>query len=87
MSKDMSLDANMKIVQTELPEEEYERLVRVAEREDLSLKDALRDAVKSFTDQQERHDPDDPFFADPPQTDESEGDLTATETDTYLYEQ
>jgi predicted transcriptional regulator len=87
----MSADSETKVVQTELPKEEYERLVRIAEREDRSLKETVRRAVSQFADQEVRHDPDDPFFADSPVADgektEGEDELTATETDTYLYGQ
>lgn len=86
MGKSMSSDSDTKVVQTELPKDEYERLVRVAEREDVPLKEALRDAVRSFTERRDRHDPDDPFFADPPEAADGEADLSATETDSYLYD-
>jgi len=86
MSKTMSSESDKKVVQTELPRVEYERLVRIAEAEDQSLKETLRRAVAEFADHRSRHDPDDPFFADPPETDGEEG-LTATDTDSHLYEQ
>lgn len=61
-------------------------MVRIAEEEDKSLKETLRRAVKQFADHRNRHDAEDPFFADPPDTDDGET-LTAAETDSYLYEQ
>lgn len=84
----MSLEAEMKVVQTELTEAEYERLVGVADREDLSLKEALREAAREFVGRRGRHDSEDPFFS--PVEPSGDGadceDLTATETDAYLYE-
>lgn len=87
MRKHMSSDRETKVVQTELPRAEYERLVAIAEREDRSLKETLRAAVEQFADREARHDPDDPFFADSVESDTGSDDLTATETDAYLYEQ
>jgi hypothetical protein len=90
MSIAMAIESETKVVQTELTEQEYERLARVADREDLSLKEALQEAAREFVDRRDRHDPDDPFFASPvaPGADAEHGDedLTATKTDTYLYE-
>jgi len=81
----MYMSSSEKVVQTELPENEYERLVRIAERQDKSLKQLLRDAANEYTSRHERIDPDDPFFSvdvGEPGTDEK----TAEKTDQYLYE-
>jgi hypothetical protein len=88
MNQFMSLETETKVVQTELTEAEYERLVGVADREDLSLKAALREAAREFVDRRGRHNSDDPFFSppEPSEPDTDREDLTATETDAYLYE-
>ncbi|MFW6437022.1 MAG: hypothetical protein ACOCYZ_05260 [Halococcoides sp.] len=80
------MDSESRVVQTRLPENEYEQLRRVAEQEGLSLKDALRQAALEFTERQGKHDPSDPFFdGSVPETDDDTS-LTATKTDEYLYE-
>lgn len=82
----MSMDSDGKVVQTRLGTDEYERLRRVADAEGLSLKEALRRAATEFAATHARHDPDDPFFAEMPDEGEVDGeDLTATETESYLY--
>lgn len=80
------MDSDETVVQTRLGKDEYERLRRVADAEGLSLKEALRRAATEFTTTHGRHDPDDPFFDEMPD-DEATGseDLTATETESYLY--
>jgi len=78
------MSSSEKVVQTELPEKEYERLVRIAEKEDKSLKQLLRDAANEYTSRHEEIDPDDPFFnvdVGESGTDEK----TAEKTDEYLY--
>jgi hypothetical protein len=75
-----------KVVQTTLDGEEYEQFRRIADREGLSLKEALRRAAREFTTSHAEHDPDDPFFAGPPAgTAELDDDVTATKTEAYLY--
>lgn len=82
----MSMDSEETVVQTRLGPEEYDRLRRVAESEGISLREALRRAAEEYTASHGQHDPDDPFFAGGPESDDdAEGDLTATETETYLY--
>lgn len=83
----MSSDTASKVVQTRLTEQEYEQLRRVAEQEDLPLKEVLRKAAMEFSKRQEKHDPEDPFFSGSvPESTDDEESLTATKTDEYLYE-
>ncbi|WP_136688400.1 hypothetical protein [Halorhabdus amylolytica] len=82
----MSTDADAKVVQTQLTEQEYERLRRVADQEGLPLKEVLRLAAIEFSKRQEKHDPDDPFFAGDVPADDDDSSLTAAKTDDYLYE-
>ena len=82
----MATDADAKVVQTRLTEQEYERLRRVADQEGLPLKEVLRRAAVEFSKRQEKHDPDDPFFAGDVPAADDESSLTATKTDDYLYE-
>lgn len=49
-------------VQTEVPEDEYERLRTLAEERDLSIREALRRAARLWIEQQEAVDPGDPLF-------------------------
>lgn len=73
-----------KVVQTELPESEYERLRQHADDEGISLKEALRRATDAYLEAKDRPDPDDPFFSfhdrvdseavDGPETDAAEMD-------------
>jgi hypothetical protein len=74
-----------KVVQTELPQNEYERLARIAEREDKSLKQLLREAANEYTSRHEEIDMSDPFFE--VSVGEASGDekKTAEKTDEYLY--
>ncbi|WP_255192953.1 hypothetical protein [Natronobeatus ordinarius] len=72
------------VVQTALSPEEYERFRAIAQREDKTLKEALRDAAKEYVGSRDRPDPDDPFFSyRPPEVDDER--VTATKTDEYLY--
>ena len=86
MRIDMAMDQETKVVQTELSAREYDQLRRVAEQEDIPLKEALRRAATEYADREGLHDPDDPFFSgeDPPVEDGE--NLTARQTDRYLYE-
>lgn len=81
----MSMDSDEKVVQTRLGKDEYERLRRVADAEGLSLREALRRAATEFTATHGRHDPEDPFFAAIPDDTTDAEELTATETESYLY--
>jgi len=75
-----------KVVQTELPEEEYERLVQVAEKEGKSLKQLLREAAGEYTRKHQEIDMTDPFFeVDVGDSSEREDEKTAEKTDEYLY--
>jgi hypothetical protein len=49
-------------VQTEVPEEEYERLQALAEERGLSIRDALREATELWIEERDAVDPDDPLF-------------------------
>jgi hypothetical protein len=80
------MSSSEKVVQTELPEKEYERLVRIAEREDKSLKQLLRDAANEYTSRHEEIDPDDPFF-NVDVGGSGADEKTAKNTDEYLYEE
>ncbi|MFB6283008.1 MAG: hypothetical protein ABEK59_03615 [Halobacteria archaeon] len=78
------MSSSEKVVQTKLPKKEYERLVRIAERKEKSLKQLLRDAANEYTERHEKIDTDDPFFnvdIDKSGTDQK----TAKNTDEYLY--
>ncbi|MDZ7689526.1 MAG: hypothetical protein U5J64_12605 [Halobacteriales archaeon] len=73
-----------KVVQTELEKDEYDSLVRVAEKEGKTLKQLLREAVNEYAQRHEEIDFDDPFFE--VKTDEASGEeKTANKTDEYLY--
>jgi len=81
----MYMSKSEKVVQTELPEEEYERLARIAEKENKSLKQLLREAANEYTSRHEEIDLNDPFFQ--VEVGESGADeKTAKKTDEYLYE-
>lgn len=67
-----------KVVQTEMGQEEYRRLRRVAEEEGLSLKEALRVAAREFSDRHLRYDPEDPLFTATPGEGERETDARRT---------
>lgn len=49
-------------VQTEVSEDEYERLRQVAEQRGLSIREALREATELWLEEQEAVDTDDPLF-------------------------
>lgn len=80
----MDMSSDEKVVQTTLPREEYELLCRIAEDEDESLKETLRNAATEYVRQQSKPDPDDPFFAY--EADGTTGEqVSAAKTDEYLY--
>lgn len=59
----MSTDTtDTKVVQTEVPREEYERLRKLAEQEGVSLKELLREAARAYGDQHLAYDATDPLF-------------------------
>lgn len=84
MTRYMAMSSDAKVVQTELSTEEYERLRRVAEQEDKSLKELLRDAAAEYTRTHGELDPDDPLFRYDPSGTTGE-DVSAANTDEYLY--
>jgi len=49
-------------IQTEVPEEEYERLREVAEQRELSIREALQEATELWLEEQDAVDSDDPLF-------------------------
>lgn len=49
-------------IQTEVPEDEYERLRTLAEERDLSIREALRRATELWIERQEAVDPEDSVF-------------------------
>lgn len=55
-------ETERKVVQTELPTEEYDRFRRVVDERDLSVKEAVQEAIREYTDENMRYDPDDPIF-------------------------
>jgi len=69
----------------ELPENEYERLARIAEREDKSLEQLLREAANEYLSRREEIDMSDPFFELSFGERPGEKDKTAENTDEYLY--
>lgn len=73
-----------KIVQTELDGDTYERLKRLSDQEDTSLKDLTRTAIAEYVRRHLRHAPDDPLFTATPGTGSRETD--AGSTDEYLAE-
>lgn len=76
--------AGSKIVQTELDRETYERLKRLAEQEETSLKDLTRSAIAEYVRRHLQHAPNDPLFTATPGTGSRETD--AGSTDEYLAE-
>lgn len=84
MESDMAMGSDGKVVQTVLSPEEYERLRRVAEQEEKSLKELLRDAATEYTRTHAELDADDPLFDYEPEgtTDE---EVSAADADEYLY--
>lgn len=81
----MAIDGEDKVVQTELSRETYERLCRVAEREDRTIKGVVGDAIEAYVRRQETPDADDPFFSYEPPADVEGPELSAAEADEYLY--
>jgi len=78
------MSSDEKVVQTKLPQAEYERLRKVADEEGEPLKTVLREAIVAYTDSHVRPDPNDPVFtADPPHEDVEA--VSAAKTDVYLY--
>lgn len=71
-----------KVVQTELPREEYERFRRVVDEKELSVKEAVQEAIREYTDENVRYDPDDPIFGVEPF--EGGESFDAAETDDLL---
>ena len=53
----------MTYIQTEVSDDEYERLRRIAEQRDLSIREALREATTTWIEQQEKVDTDDALFS------------------------
>ncbi|APW98892.1 hypothetical protein CHINAEXTREME_14405 [Halobiforma lacisalsi AJ5] len=49
-------------IQTEVPDDEYERLRQIAEQRDLSIREALREATATWIEQQEQVDTTDDLF-------------------------
>jgi hypothetical protein len=49
-------------IQTEVPEDEYERLQEVAEQRDISIREALQEATELWLEEQDAIDSDDPLF-------------------------
>jgi hypothetical protein len=80
----MGMPSSERVVQTELSEEEYEKFVRIAEKEDKSLKQLLREAANEYTSRHEEIDMSDPFF-EASFVEASEEKKTAEETDEHLY--
>lgn len=80
----MSMSSDGKVVQTELNHEEYDRIRRLADEQDLSLKELLRRAALEYTENHSELEPDDPLFSYEPEgtTDRT---VTARDTDEYLY--
>lgn len=63
----MSSDVDdTKIIQTEVPRSEYERLQQLAEQEGYSLKRLLREAAREYGDRHLEYDSDDPLFTATP---------------------
>lgn len=49
-------------VQTQVSDEDYERLRTLAEEQDLSIREALREATELWIETRDAVDPDDPLF-------------------------
>jgi hypothetical protein len=79
--------ASDKVVQTELSENEYERFARIAEREDKSLKQLLREAANEYTSRHEEIDMSDPFFEVSVGEASDDERKTAEKTDEHLYDE
>lgn len=50
-------------IQTKVPDDEYERLRQIAEKRNLSIREALREATTTWIEQQEQVDTDDVLFS------------------------
>lgn len=70
----------MKHIQTEVPDDQYERLRTLAEERDLSIREALRQATELWIERQEAIDPDDPAFTSVESVREGSGHRTRTST-------
>lgn len=71
----MSSDVDdTKVIQTEVPRSEYERLQQLAEQEGYSLKRLLREAAREYGDRHLEYDPDDPLFTAAPAEGRAETD-------------
>lgn len=55
-------ETDVTVVETELPDAEYERLRAIAEEEGVSIEAAVRRAVRAYAESKGWPDPDDPFF-------------------------
>ena len=55
----------MKVVRTEIDEAEYNLLKRLADKEGKSIKELVREAIKKLLGE-ERINPNDPIFTEPP---------------------
>lgn len=62
------------VVQTEVSREEYRRLEKLAELEERSLKEILREAARDYSDRHLEYDPDDPLFTVEPGSGDVETD-------------
>ena len=58
----MDDEQSMTHVQTEVSDEDYERLRTLAEEQDLSIREALREATELWIETRDAVDPDDPLF-------------------------
>ena len=75
----------MKVAQTELNETEYGLLVQYAEKQGITLKEALREAARRLVLSEKVH-PDDPVFTQPPVAPRTgKKERTSIEHDKLLY--
>ncbi len=75
----------MKVAQTELNEAEYRLLVHYAEKQGITLKEALREAARRLV-LSDTVDPDDPIFTQPPVAKRTgKRERTSMEHDKLLY--
>ncbi len=75
----------MKVAQTELNETEYRLLVQYAEKQGITLKEALREATRRLV-LSDKVDPDDPVFTRPPVAPRTgKTERTSVEHDKLLY--
>lgn len=80
------MSSNERVVQTTLDESDYDRFKRIADEEGLSLKEALRRAARTYVEEKERVDEDDPLFTAVDDLEADVGDRTsAREMDRDLY--